>query len=186
MPRAFILAATCVAVFASTGVAQNGTPEELAAQIWSAVQAHDWERMASLTHPVALHQLRELLEPLVMMNGVEADSARQTIFGAVSRNAAAAASDSVVYVNLMRFSASVKADLPGAVEATRYQPLGSVYEGADTIHVIGRASATVSGRPLSWIQVTSLMRSGSTWRGLLEPNWSQFAWALRAAVARRQ
>ncbi len=186
MPRILILAATCITLFVNVGVAQRETPEQVAARIWDAVQAKDWNRAAGFMHPVALRQLRQLLDPVIMMDGVAADSLRWTIYGTVSRDSAAAATDSAVYVNLMRFSTSVKSALPGAIEGTHYSPLGNVAEGRDTVHVIGRVSLTMGGRPMSWIQVYSLMRFGATWRGLLEPNWSQFASALRAAVAPQQ
>jgi len=182
MIRTLVLIAACVGA-SPRAVGQNAPPQQVAESIWAGVQAGTWDRVARFMHPVALHELRLLLDPLVMTTGAAGDSVRQVIFGSVSRDIAASASDSAVYVNLMRFGASIKGSQPGAVEAADYQFLGMVSEGKDTVHVIGRASATMSGRPLSWIQVTSLMRLGSTWRGLLEPNWSQYAWALRAAMA---
>jgi hypothetical protein len=186
MRRSLSITAACLIGVAAIGTAQTETPQQVAAHLWAAVQANDWDRAAGFMHPVALRELRALLEPLIMMKGVAGDSARQTIFGSVSRDSAAAATDSAVYANLMRFGASVKADLPGAIDGTDYKPLGTVPEGRDTIHVIGRVSVTMSGRPTSWIQVTSLMRLGPRWRGLLEPNWSQMAWALRAVATRSQ
>lgn len=185
IPRALLLAGTCLTFAAAAVRAQNETPEQVARHLWDAVQAQDWGRAAGLMHPLALRQLREVLNPLILLDGVEADSARQTLFGSVSRDVAQAASDSAVYANLMRFGSSVKAALPGAMEPTHYQYLGTLREGADTAHVVGRVSLILEGRPAGWIQVTSLMRSGSTWRGLLEPNWSQMAWALRGAMEGR-
>ncbi len=185
IPRALLLAGTCLTIAASRLKAQNETPEQVARNLWDAVQAQDWGRAAGLMHPLALRQLRDVLNPLILLDGIAADSARQTLFGSVSRDVARAASDSAVYTNLMRFSSSVKAPLPGAMEPTHYQYLGTLREGADTAHVVGRVSLMMQGRPAGWIQVTSLMRSGSTWRGLLEPNWSQLAWALRGAMERR-
>lgn len=178
--------AAFLALGAGTLAAQHDAPPEVAQQMWVAVQDHKWDAVAHLTHPRALREFRELLAPIVDANGPAADSVRQIVFGSISREAAATVSDSAVYVNLMRWSESLNAAQPGAVEATHYQLLGTVPEGRDTVHVIARASATISGRYLTWIQVYSLTRSGATWRGLLQPNWSQFAAAVRAAVTHQQ
>ena len=186
MPRAPSSIATILALCAGTLAAQNETASDVAQQTWVAVQAHQWDAVAHLTHPRALHEFRELLAPIADADGPAADSARQIIFGSIARAAAATVSDSAVYVNLMRWSDALNAAQPGAVEASHYRLLGTVPEGRDTVHVIARASATVSGQYLTWIQVYSLTRSGATWRGLLQPNWSQFAAALRAAVIRQQ
>jgi hypothetical protein len=182
MPRRLATIAVCSLAYAAAATAQAEGPREVAEHIWAAVQNHDWALAAHYTHPRALHEFRALLDPVVSVPGAAGDSAREAIFGTASSTAAAAASDSAVYVNLMRWSSSIKAEQPGAVEASHYDFLGTVSEGKDTIHVIARASATVGGRFLTWIQVYSLSRSGSAWRGLIEPNWSQFAAALRAAV----
>ena len=177
---------TCLALCGGTLAAQNETAPEVAQRTWVAVQDHKWDAVAHLTHPRALREFRALLAPIVDADGPAADSVRQIMFGSISHEAAAMVSDSAVYVNLMRWSDSLNAAQPGAMEATHYQLLGTVAEGRDTVHVIARASATVSGRHLTWIQVYSLARSGATWRGLLQPNWSQFAAALRAAITHQQ
>jgi len=171
---------------AATAAAQGEGPREVAQHIWSAVQDHNWALAAHYTHPHALHELRQILDPILVAPGAAGDSARDAIFGSVSPTAAALTSDSAVYVNLSRLSSSIKAEQPGAVEASHYEFLGTVNEGKDTVHVIARASATVGGQHLQWIQVYSLARSGSAWLGLVEPNWSQFAAALRAAVTDRK
>ena len=186
MPRAFISVATWLTLCATAVAAQDETPPEVARRMWSAVQDHRWDAVAGLMHPTALQEFRQLLSPILAADSPAADSVRQLLLGSASRSAAAAVSDSAIYVRLMLWSSSLNATKPGAVEATHYQLLGTVTEGRDTVHVIGRASATVSGRHLTWIQVTSLMRSGAAWRGLLELNWSQFAAALSAAVTRKQ
>jgi hypothetical protein len=151
-------------------------------QLMAATKANDWGRVAGLTHPAALHQLRVLLDPILTSDRTGLDTARQMLFGLASREAALAASDSAIMVGLMRFGMSQQPNAAVLLKSSSYQLLGTVREGPDTVHVVGRISMTVQGSAVTQIEVTSLARLNDTWRALLKGDWTAMASRLRQAL----
>jgi hypothetical protein len=184
MRRSIAVVASCVLVVVASATAQTETPEQVAQQYMDAVRSTDWGRAAGLMHPVALQQLRDLLDPLLTLGGAEADGVRQQVFGFTSREAAVAASDSAIFASLLTFTMSQQAGLADAMRSTQFRVLGTVTEGRDTVHVLGRISMTVQGLAVAQMEVVSVMRFGQTWRGLLKGDFAAMASALRAAVQR--
>jgi len=174
----------CLQLLASVASAQDETPEAVVGQLMGAMKANDWGRATALMHPAALHQVRILLDPILTTDGAALDTARHLLFGFDTRTVAAAASDSAVMVGLMRFGMSQQPKLPDALRSSTYQLLGVVREGPDTVHVVGRVSMTFGGSTVSQIEVTSLMRAGSTWRALMKGDWTNMASRLRATLLR--
>lgn len=162
--------------------AQAETPEQVAQQFMASANALDWGRTATLMHPIALQQLRELLAPALSFQGAEGDQVRQQLFEFGSREAAMAASDSAIFVSLMRFTTRQQPELESILQTSRYQYLGAVPEGRDTVHVLGRVSMTVKGAAINQMEVMSMMRAGPTWRALLKGDFAQLAGAIRSAM----
>ena len=185
MNRRYGIAITiAILALATSARAQDETPEAVVQQIMAATRAGDWGRMTQLMHPAALHQMLTLLDPILTTDGAELDTARHMIFGFPTRSAATAATDSAVMVGLLRFSMSQQPGVAEVLRSATYQPLGDVREGKDTVHVVGRVFMTVNGSAISQLEVTSLARSGTTWRALLKGDWTQMASRLRQALLR--
>jgi len=182
MTRSVVWAGLCLIVFQSSALAQGDTPESVVAQLMAASRANDWGRVAGLTHPAALHQLRLLMDPILMGERPALDTARQMLFGLPSREAAAAASDSAIMVGLMHFGVSQQPNAADALRSSSYRLLGTVQEGSDTVHVVGRIAMNFRGSAVTQIEVTSLTRFGGTWRCLLRGDWTAMASRLRQAL----
>lgn len=163
--------------------AQSDSPQQVAEHMLTAMRASDWGKAASLMHPDALRQLRALFDPILTLEGQEGDGIRGQMFGFPSRQAAVSASDSSVFASLMTFM-SQQAGLADALQASRFQYLGTVGEGTDTVHVVGRIHMSIDSIPISQMEVISLARFGSTWRGMLKGDLVAMANAMRAAIAR--
>jgi hypothetical protein len=69
---------------------------------------------------------------------------------------------------MMTVEASQRPTLTDALRSASFQLLGPVSEGRDTVHVLGRISMLLDGLAVPQMEVTSLMRVGSTWRVLLK------------------
>ncbi len=180
----FLMAAVCVPTLTAVASAQQDSPEAVVQEIMAATRANDWARVTQLMHPAALRQMRTLLDPILTTEGASLDTARQMLFGFPTRAAAAAATDSAVMAGLLRFGMSQQRGAADALRTATYEPLGTVREGADTVHVLGRVFMTVRGSQVSQIEVTSLARSGQSWRALLKGDWTQMASRLRDALLR--
>ena len=148
----------------------------------AAVRTGDWPRASSLMHPAALKQLRDLLQPILAFAGPEADGIRQQLFGFASMAEAKAASDSTVFVQLMNAVMSQQQGMAEAMATAQFSPIGVIEEGKDTVHVVGRTSATVMKLPFSQVEVISLQRYGATWRGILKGDVVAMATGIRAAL----
>src|SRR5690242_15626866 len=71
------------------------TPEQVAGRYLRAMSAQQWDTMAALMHPGALHQLHSLLAPLVEAPSL--DGARQDLLGVHSLKEAQALSDTTFF-----------------------------------------------------------------------------------------
>lgn len=186
MIRPLLAAALCLPLLVPVASAQDETPEVVVGQLMAAMKANDWGRATGLMHPVALRQLRVLLDPILTAEGATLDTARQMLFGFDQQADATTASDSALMFRLMRFAMSQSPKVPESLRSSTYRLLGVVREGPDTAHVVGRVSMTFAGSTVSQIEVSSLMRAGSTWRLMLKGDYSEMAKRLRAALLQNQ
>jgi len=182
MIRRVLTVAALVPMLASSAAAQQETPEAVVGQIITALKGGDFGRMTGLMHPTALHQMRTMLDPILAAEGAELDSARKLLFGFRTRAEATAASDSAIMAGLMRFGFGQQPAVAEAMRSSSYKIIGTVREGPDTAHVVARISMNIEGIHVSQVDVTSLMRSGTTWRAMLKGDLSDMAAKLRAAL----
>jgi hypothetical protein len=184
MPR-IVIALLLTCGLARAAVAQSETPEAVAQRYVSAMRETDWGKAATLMHPSALQQLRSLFDPILLMDSPEADGVRREIFGFPTKQAAIAASDSALFVNLMSFTIGRQEGMESAMRTTQFSHIGTVTEGRDTVHVLGRMSMRVMDLPVSQLEVISLMRYGNSWRGVLKGDLVTMAAGLRKALERK-
>jgi len=153
-------------LFASPASAQ--APQEaaitVAASYVDAMRASDFDRMATLMHPASLAELREIFSPVLASDtGPEIISA----IGLPPPPELAGMSDTEFFAAFMRAIVSGDSTMADALRQAHADLLGSVPEGADTVHVVYRMSMNVEGVEVSEMGVLSLGRWENTWRGLL-------------------
>lgn len=149
-----------------------------------AMRGNDWNGVARLMHPAALHQLREFFSVLFDASP-NADPIRRELLGVSSAAEAKAMSDTAMFVSLLRVSTR-SPEMSDVFKTAKVQILGQVNEGTDTTHVVYRMQIVLEGTPVTTMDVFSLARSPAGWRGLLKGDMAAFAAAVRAAVERGQ
>jgi hypothetical protein len=155
------------------------TPEQVTDRFIAAMRAADWNGMASLMHPNALKQMRQLLAGV--FEAPNAGQIRQQLLGVNTVQQAQALSDTAVFASLMRMTTQ-DADVAELLKNAKVQVLGHVTEGADTVHVVYRMAMTINGIPITKMDVMSLARSPLGWRGLLKGDVTALAAGIRAAA----
>ena len=129
-----------------------------------AMRASDFDRMATLMHPASLAELREIFAPVLASGtGSEIISA----IGLPPPAELAGMSDTEFFSAFMRAIVSGDSTMADALRQAHADLLGSVPEGADTVHVVYRMRMNVEGVEVSEMGVLSLGRWENTWRGLL-------------------
>ena len=185
MKRLHSIAATAIiaaTLGASTLPAQAETPRQVAEQILEATRTTNWGRAASLMHPAALKELRTLFDPILTLENETGATLRHQLFGFATLKEATQASDSTVYSQLMNAVMAQQAGMDDAVRSAKFHYIGTVEEGRDTAHVLGRMSMSVQSIPFSQIEVISVVRAGATWRGLLKGELKAMAAGMKAAM----
>lgn len=162
-----ILALAALTLMLAPAAAQtaNDSPEHVATRYLNAMRAQQWDSMALLMHPVALHQIREVLAPLFEAPAL--DDSRERLLGVRSLSDAKALSDNGVFVALMSQMVGSQAQLMEFMRKASIQIIGHVPEGRDTVHVVYRMSFEDGTAAIAKMDVFSMQRLGDTWRGLL-------------------
>ncbi|MGH7615335.1 MAG: hypothetical protein ACREMW_14995 [Gemmatimonadales bacterium] len=166
----------------SRAVAQQPaeTPEQVGERYMAAIRSGDWTGAAALMHPAALRELHELFRPI--LEAPEGADFRRTVLGVDDAQAAAAVSDTLVFVSLMRVVVSQESGLGDVLRTATARVLGTVHEGPDTAHVVARMSLSFQGATTSIMEVSSFRRWGNTWRGILKGELTAMAAALRRSL----
>jgi hypothetical protein len=112
------------------------TPEQVAVRYMGAIRSSDWAGAAALMHPEALRELHELFRPI--LEAPEGAEFRRMLLGVNDVQEAVAASDTLVFVSLMRLTVSQESGLGDALRSATARVLGTVPEGPDTAHVVAR------------------------------------------------
>jgi hypothetical protein len=176
--RCMSVAAAIASIPPAAASAQEA-PEHVAQQFLAAVRDTNWFAAASLMHPVALTQFRDLFRPLLQCPGQEATQVRQQLFGLTSAVEAARTSDTLLLASLLRVSTTREEGLATVLRTAHLHVIGHVPEGIDTVHVLARISLSIDTFPVSQIEVMSFQRYGSTWRALLKADFSALGAMLR-------
>ena len=168
MKRKHILAGLLGAALLAPPPAQaqpaGGDAIAVAGSYVDAMQASDFDRMAALMHPASLAELRDIFSPVLA-----SDAGPDIIYaiGLPPPVELAEMSDTEFFAAFMRAIVSGDSTMADALREAEADLLGSVPEGADTVHVVYRMRMRVEGVVVSEMSVLSLGRWESTWRGLL-------------------
>jgi hypothetical protein len=166
---------------AAAATADTESAQQVTMHFIDAMRANDWNGVAKLMHPGALHQLREFFS--VLFESPDAEPIRRELLGVSTIDEARAMSDTALFVSLLRMSTR-SPEMSDVFKSAKVQILGQVNEGRDTTHVVYRMQMTLEGTPVTTMDVFSLARSPAGWRGLLKGDMAAVAAAIRAAVQR--
>ncbi|HSM36227.1 MAG TPA: hypothetical protein VK837_07520 [Longimicrobiales bacterium] len=138
------------------------------------LKASDWEGAATMMHPDALGQIRELVGLLT-----QADPSGQVatmLFGDAA-SSPDEATDEHLFASFLGF-AMEQAGLGAALASMEQDPIGHLFEG-DTVHVVSRTHMSVEGISVSQVEVTSLVAHEGEWRMLLDAQIEAFLAGMR-------
>jgi hypothetical protein len=166
-----ILAALSI-VTGATGVvraqAAQETPESVAKAYLAAKQAADWAKVASLTHPEALAEMKSAFASILSAD--KSGEAASAIFKLKSGAEFSQLSEAAVFERSMDFAESGDPDMKTILASANNTILGKVDEGPDLVHVLYRFRAKIGTEEINKINLISLKKQGSTWRALLTPD----------------
>jgi hypothetical protein len=150
------------AVFAQ---AAQDTPESAAKAYFAAMQASDWAKLASLTHPDALASIKRMFATAIKSD--QTGDAAKTIFKLKSAAEYSQLSDAAVFERLMDFITSVEPDMKTALSSSTNTILGKVDESPDLAHVVFRSRSKLAGDEVNEVDLLSFKKQDSAWRALL-------------------
>lgn len=148
-----------------------------------ALKANDWSAAARLMHPSALHQLRELFEPLT--GAPRAGDIATQLFGVSSAAELATTPDTVLFARFLQTVLSQQAGVAEMFRSASLTPLGHVNQPGDTVFVVSRMTMTVEGITVTSFDVMPFLLYQGAYRGLLKADFTNFAAMLQARLGKR-
>ncbi len=157
-----------LASFAGPATAQE-SPEEVAIAIAEAGRSMDTERIAELMHPAEIDRFRSAFS--AGLGSPELEPFLVEVLQVESPADARSLTDREFFARIVGGFLEAAGGADGAlmdvIRGSEAAVVGSVVEGADTMHVVLRVRMEVEGIPISDVEVQSLARSDEGWRGLL-------------------
>lgn len=179
----FVLPALLLVVAAALPAQESGPGGDgataVAGRYAEAMRAGEYDGMAALMHPDALAELRDMFRPVLATPVGDAVTASLGLPPAADL---AAATDEEFFSAFMRALVEQDPEMVQALRASTTDLIGSVPEGADTMHVVYRTRMMIEEVELSEMGVISLARSGTEWRTLLAGDVAGVAAALHSLV----
>ena len=160
--------------------AQTPQPAEAAAlEYIAAMQSADWDRTAALTHPEALVELKNVFAMLAQVD--TAGEMLRPYFGVSDDVEFDRLRPTEVYARLMRHLASDPL-VSQAMRSLRAEVVGSIPEGADTVHVLYRMHTQLEETRVRKLEILSLRRAGDRWLALLTGDLRGLADSITGAI----
>ena len=173
-----------LALLAAPAAAQRtypaSTPEELILSMGEATRAGDWDGMAGLMHPSALAEVRELFMPLLASPATA--EMLPMLFGMETAEEVANLTDAQLFAALMQRVLAGEEVTAELLKSATVEIVGTVREGADTVHVLSRIRMTYGKGSFAGLEVGSALRDGAVWRGLLSGEIAGLAAMLQQAL----
>ncbi len=175
---ALVVATWTMASVADVAGAQVESPEAVAKRGIDAARTSDWPGYTAVMHPEALAALKEMFRPIV---AIEAGGEfRKMFFGVETTEQFEALTDAGAFEALMK---SLSTNVPGFAEAmasAQFEPIGTLPEGAELVHLVYRTDAATQGLKISKTSVLTLRRYEGQWRMLLSGSIEGIAQRLAA------
>lgn len=168
-----------IAAVAAVAGAQDSTetPEHVVRQYTEAMRGGEWETAARLMHPEALAQFRRMLLPAFERESPGREL-RDQFFGGITMARLRHVSDSAFFARFFRGMMTQSPELLGVVQGAEITMVGHVLEGDDVAHVVYRMQMQMDEMSFTKLDVMSVKRQGTTWRGLLTGSMEGLATAL--------
>lgn len=155
---------------------------KVVAQALEATKAEDWQKYATLMHPEALRDFKEVLVPALEAAAAAPDEGALVLrfFGNIkdAKKLLALPPDKF----FAQFMQGVSTQIPQfrkALTGTEFKVIGTVYEMDGMAHVLYRASVKVDEIDVSQVDVISLKRDGQSWGMLMKAEFKAMAQQLR-------
>ena len=160
----------------------NTSPEEISSIAMVALEDHRYEDFASLMHPDALTQMRDFANLILSISGE--DKSLLTLFGVKDSTDFHTISDTSIMAKFMEAVMS-KLEDKVKIKDMSLKILGSVMEGADTIHIVTRSNTVMNEISISTMEITSLKQSKYGWRLLIDEQIQGYMTVIRTMIDSR-
>lgn len=184
----------CLPVFVAAAPPPPGaTPEQVAAEAYTRMKAGDWEGAAETFDPKALASFRAMMQPILdamLAPKASGEGAKTEAAGDMSALflammfSPATSLEEIKALSDQQFLGRVMKNMTGmgGLELQSQEILGSVAEGADTVHLVARTKASAGGTSLTEMEVISLGRTPAGWRLTMSGELSGLADALNGTL----
>ena len=153
----------------------EATPEQVATEAYTRMKAGDWEGAVETFDPKALASFRGMMQPVleaVVKPDPSKEGAKTEAAGDMSALflamifAPATSMDEIKALTDAQFLGRVMKNMTGmgGVVLESQEILGTVAEGADTVHLVARTKATAEGLSMTEMEVITLVRTPAGWR----------------------
>lgn len=179
--------ATLLLVSTGAALAAPPPPEQVVASYVAALTGGRFDEAAAQMDPRDLERFRALLEPLFDIEAKPGEPGPLALLDGVKDVASAKALPAPAFFNaflngLSKLNPAFGASLRTATSET----LGSVPEGADTLHFVCRSKAKVGELSLTKMTVVTLHRVGGEWKIALSGEIEGLAETIRQSVLKRK
>ncbi len=178
-----ILTLVTLIIVAGVGYAQaaQDTPESVAKAYFTAMQASDWAKCASLMHPEALVSMKRTFGAIIARD--KSGEAAKAVFGLKSAAEYDQLSEAVIFERLWNFIIGAVPDVKTALAASTNTVLGQVVEKPGLVHVVYRTHVKLDGAEMNEVDLISFMKHGSTWRALLTSDMEEMLTKFAEGIA---
>jgi hypothetical protein len=120
-----------------------------------ALRAADWVAAARHIEPEGLARVAELVDVLALLD--ESEQAGKLFPPKPGQDPVMA------FDRFMRMVARQAPEMEDALRGMRMEIIGSVREGEDLVHIVGRTNTAVGAITVEGVEVTTLRRTGDRW-----------------------
>jgi hypothetical protein len=179
-----LLTSTGAALAASTPASK---PEQVVETYIASLTGGRFEEAAAQMDPRDLERFRELLQPVFEIEGKPGEPGPLALLDGVKDAAAAKALSGPAFFNAFLNGLSKLNPAFGAsLRTATGELLGSVPEGADTLHFVCRSKAKVGELSLTKMTVVTLHRVSGAWKIALSGEIEGLAETIRQSVLKRK
>ena len=159
--------------------ADDQSPEAVAKAAMDSMREGKIAEFAGLMHPDALQALKDMLLPVIDAAARDNDRDLQKLFGDKDYEQIKAMTPREFFITFMRSVLNLRPEVQEILKNSKWEFLGHVKEGDDTVHIVVRYKADYLGASITKLEVLSARRHEGAWRLLLTGDVQNMASALK-------
>lgn len=172
--RSFLLACVVGLALSLPAGAQKGrSPEDVAREMFTVTRESNWTAHTRLLHPDALAEFKRMFRELVAAEPT--GEVGKLFFNAANVQAYDSQDAGILFERFMSNLAKIVPQFAEALKSLDGTVVGTVTEGADTVHVVYRSSASAEGMSISKVSVLTLRKHDGEWKALLSGSFEGMA-----------